>query len=221
VKTIAWEPVVAGMILGGMLLYWMSLPKPADATEYQQRIRDAAATVSMHIGNWSGKDVPVPQAAVRMLKPNVIMSRRYLNLATGLDAQLLLVQCGDARDLVAHYPPVCMVNSGWTLVDSQPRDWSLANLRITGMEYRFEMKLPDRSEAVTVDDFMLLPDGRLARDMNAIDQAADDVTRRYFGAGQIQMLTSSDISSTDRDQAFVDLLGGMRPEINAILGATH
>jgi hypothetical protein len=151
-----------------------------------------------------------------MLSPNVIISRHYLNIATGQAANLLLVQCGDARDIVVHYPPVCYCNAGWTLTASQPRDWHSNGSVIQGTEYHFAMKTFERNGAMIVDDFMILPDGQIARNMDAVEMVASDVRRRYFGAAQIQIMTSEQMPAAERDEAFAALVGAMSNTIVAI-----
>lgn len=211
-----WEPLVAVLILLGAARDWASLPKPDDAAAYHRSVREAAARIPLRIGDWIGRDVPVPRAAVVMLHPNVIVSRQYVNAASGVQATLLLVQCGDARDIVAHYPPVCYVNSGWTMTAADPRDWLISGIRLTGTEYRFDMRSFEKSGAIAVSNFILLPDGRIVRDMDAVAAAAGDVTRRYFGAAQVQVLTAAELPVEKRDAAVADLVGAMQQTIAAI-----
>lgn len=212
-----WEPWGVAALLGCLFVYWLQVPKPVDAQPYLDRIRQVASQIPMNIGDWSGTDVPIPQAAVTMLSPNVVLSRRFINVASGLQADVLLVQCGDARDMLAHYPPECMVNAGWTLADAKSRDWRLGRLPITGTEYQFVINSLDRNESVVVDDFMLLPDGRIARNMTGIEQIAASVSQRYFGAAQMQILMPSNVPQAQRDQAMLELLQPFAPAMNAIL----
>lgn len=215
-SSLPWEPLVAIAILLGAATDWASLPKAQDAAAYHRSVREAAARIPLHIDNWVGRDVPIPQAAVVMLHPNVIVSRQYVNSSSGVQANLLLVQCGDARDIVAHYPPVCYVNSGWTMTAAASHDWLIGGTKFTGTEYRFEMRSFEKSSAIAVSNFILLPDGRIARDMDVVADAAGDVTRRYFGAAQVQVLTGSELPVETRDAAVIELVGGMRQTIAAI-----
>jgi len=194
----------------------LAQPAPADASAYHARVRAAASLIPMRIDNWVGQDVPVPRSAVALLSPNVIVSRRYVNIADGIEASILLVQCTDARDIVAHYPPVCYCNAGWTMTGADPHDWAVGNTSIAGTRYHFMMDSFEKMGAMYVDDFMILPDGRTVRDMTAVDQAAGDVRRRYFGAAQIQILMSDDVPAAYRDQTFATLVGAMHDTIVAI-----
>lgn len=210
------EPLVALAILLGAAADWASLPKPADAAAYHRSIREAAALIPMRIGDWIGREVPVPSAAVAMLHPNVIVSRQYVNSATGAQASLLLVQCSDARDIVAHYPPVCLVNSGWTLTAAGPHDWLIGATTFTGTEYRFDMRAFDKPDAIAVSNFILLPDGKIARDMEVVALAAADMTRRYYGAAQVQVVTPADLPEDRRQETVIELVGAAQGTIAAI-----
>src|SRR4051812_11108984 len=71
-----------------------------DAEAYHTRVRKVAANIPYHFGNWLGLDVPVPGSAVKLLKPNIIISRRFEEMRTGRQVTLLVVQCTDARDIL-------------------------------------------------------------------------------------------------------------------------
>jgi hypothetical protein len=211
-----WSPIITLVIIAGVGIDRHSMPKPADASEYHAAVRIAAQRIPMHIGNWIGQDVAVPHAAIRMLSPNVLISRRYVNAANGQTASFLLVQCGDARDIVAHYPPVCMVNAGWTLARAAPRDWSVNGRVVGGTEYCFSMSSFERTTALAIYNFMILPDGRIERNMDAVNGAAAAVARRYFGAAQVQVVMPEELPAAMRDQAFAELIGGVMETVETI-----
>jgi hypothetical protein len=213
---LGWEPLAAALILSCVGLNWASLPKPADAAAYHRAIRQAAASIPMRIGDWVGSDAAVPGTAVTMLRPNVILSRRYVNVASGLEVSVLLVQCADARDIVAHYPPVCLINAGWKMTDARPHDWTAGGMEIAGTEYQFVMPAFDKLQAIVVSNFMVLPDGRFVRDMGPVAEAAADVAHRYFGAGQVQVVTPADLAGERREKVVTELIGAMCNTIAAI-----
>lgn len=206
---LGWAPIAAAMLLVGVAIDRVSQPKPADAREYHQRVQTAAAGIPLRFGNWNGKDVAVPRAAIKMLSPNVIISRRYVNIADGHEVNVLLVQCGDARDIVAHYPPNCYRGGGWTLTQSTPRHWLARDMTIDGTEYHFIMNSFDRMGSLTIDNFMILPNGHIVPDMNAVNLAAGDVRRRYFGAAQIQVIFQDDLPVDRRDEIFSEFVAAM------------
>jgi hypothetical protein len=208
-------------MLCAMGVEWSLLPKPADASNYHRAIVTAAALIPMRIGNWVGQDVPVPHAAVVMLCPNAIVSRRYVNIASGAEANLFIVQCGDARDMTAHYPPVCLVNAGWHLDSAAPTEIAAEDLLVTGTDYLFSQRSFERMSSIRIFNFMILPDGRVARDMGLVNEAAADVQHRYFGAAQVQIGTSAALPEAVRDAAVMEMLSSIRPTIDAVRAGGH
>lgn len=215
-RKFSWETIAAIAMLCAMVVEWLLLPRPADASSYHRAIATTAALIPMRIGNWVGEEVPVPHAAVVMLCPNVIVSRRYLNIASGAEVNVLIVQCGDARDMTAHYPPVCLVNAGWHLDSATPRETAVGDLLIAGTDYLFSQKSFEHMSSIRILNFMVLPDGRVARDMGLVNEAAADVRHRYFGAAQVQIATSTALPEAVRDAAVMDILSSIRPTIDAV-----
>jgi hypothetical protein len=189
-------------------------PAPADPTAYHVKISKAAGDLPYSFDQWRGVDVPVPPSAVAMLKPNVIISRRYRQSGSNREVGLLLVQCSDARDILGHFPPVCYRSNGCTEDSREQADWTVDGLTVTGMRYFFTTP---RHTQVTVDNFLLLPNGKIARDMDAIQRAAKDRRQKYFGAAQVQVVYDQDIDAQERAEitsAFVRMLS---PVIDAII----
>jgi len=57
----------------------------------QEAVAQAVETAPYRIGSWVGVDSTVPEAAVRLLKPNAMLSRRYNNLETHVTIDLVVV----------------------------------------------------------------------------------------------------------------------------------
>lgn len=213
-----WLPwVCLALLLGGIVTDWKFLHQPpADATFYHQRIRQAAENFPWSFGKWMGREVPVPTSAVSMLMPNVIISRRYDEMGTSRHVSLLLVQCTDARDILGHFPPVCYANQGWTLDPDhgQPLDRKFDDLVIQTTAYTFTAQQHNR---LIIDNFMLLPNGRTARDMDDVDSAARHLSQKYFGAGQVQLVYDYEPSEQDRAEIFQAMMEMLRPVITQIM----
>jgi hypothetical protein len=208
---------LAVVILAAVALYRTQRETGEDASPYHARVRHAAEHLPLQIGSWVGEDKTVPVSAVALLRPNVLMSRSYVNAETGRQAAWLLVQCGDARDLIGHYPPVCYVNSGWVLASSQPRQWKVGNLIVDGMEYDFTTPPFRNRHGMLVMNAMVMPDGKFEPDMIAVRRAAAGLQRRSFGAGQIQVIVDPALPQSERDELFVSLVMAHRPLLDAVL----
>lgn len=211
---------MALLFLGGAAVdRKVNMVAPEDTAPYQARIRDAYAQLPMRVGNWIGEETPVPQSAVALLHPNVIISRRYTNFVTGRAAGFLLTQCADARDMAGHFPPICYPNQGWILQRSEGRHWNVGDLPIDGMEYHF-LRSPDSPAGIVVRNFMILPDGTIAPDMDSVRQSTS-VRRRFYGAGQVQVICDAGVPPEDQEEIFTSLVKGHLPVITAILAGTH
>lgn len=177
----------------------------------------AAEALPIHVGDWVSEDVPVTPSAIALLRPNVVMQRRYRNLATGLQASILLVQCRDARDLAGHYPPICYKANGYQMLSCQPDPRNIQGLQLESTTYEFSSPKLATMGAMKVFDFMILPNGRTAPDMKAVYALARDRHKRHFGAAQIQILTDTGMSEENRTKTIDTFLELARPVIDAIL----
>ena len=198
--------VSAAILVGLWLEKSMYHVPTVDADAYHKRLKAAAAELSLEQGDWVGTDVPVPQAAAALLKPNVLMNRYYRNRVTGRRVSFLLVQCGDARDLLGHYPPVCYPGNGWLSVAHEPRDWRVGGTTITGTQYEFARSTFDRSSSIVIYNFMVLPDGTVGRDMDSVNRSAQDYRRKFFGAAQVQVVFDSSMPRPERDRIMDELI---------------
>ncbi|MCY2954892.1 MAG: exosortase-associated EpsI family protein [Planctomycetota bacterium] len=187
-----------------------------EADRYHQAVRRAADAVPIRIGMWFASDVEVPPAAVKMLHPNVTVSRRYTEAMTGRSVSVLIVQCTDARDLIGHYPPVCYPANGWKATSSSAADWRTDDLEIRGMQYGFRMAKVDRAAELVIDNFFILPDGRTGRDMKELDAVARNRRKRYFGAAQVQIVADAGIPAANREEFREQMLRRCRQFIDTV-----
>ncbi len=68
-----------------------------------------------------------------------------------------------------------------------------------GRRYRFsQTDATGARTGIVVANFLVLPDGRVVRDMTAVIEAGGDYRIRYFGAAQVQVLTPDSLSEEDR-----------------------
>ena len=198
---------------------YVTTHKPANVEAYQQRIATAADNIPNHIGPWVGQDVKVPAQALSLLKPAVMISRRYLNVENGAVAGLMLVHCSDAHDMAGHFPLRCYPAQGWSLRSSQPRDWELEGLKLTGTEYEFVLNdEPGRGpQHIYVANCLFRPGGQVLRDMNGLARSIVGAGGEATGAGQMQIDFDGDVPREQRDAAIRTLAGGYRPVLDAIL----
>lgn len=203
------------VLLAGAAADRLSVRPPPGSAAYHARIRDEAARVPLTIGEWVGQDCPIPAEASKLLRPNVVVSRIFHDSTNGRSVGFLLVQCTDVRDIVCHYPPVCYPYRGLSLVVRYPRDWNVNGTLFTGTEYQFESSTLDSPALTVVENFMILPNGHLARDMGEV-AAQLRLRTRYLGAAQVQVIFQSDTSLEERNAICARFIVAHMPLIDAI-----
>lgn len=229
---------MAASLLAGLAIEQQSHVKPTDVEPYHANARAAIKQIPYALaqGRWTGKDQPLPTAAQKLLRPNTFLSRIYEDnhkadfgpAATGPGrdraATLLIVQCRDSRDMLGHYPPRCYRSHGMEQTSAEPRDWTVGDLVIPGVEYGFEQKLIGQTYRTTVYNFFVVPGGKthepLRRDMDTVRDAAEDYQQRYYGAAQFQVvfqgLSSAGLPRAERDEIFRTLIEPTIPLIKTL-----
>jgi hypothetical protein len=212
--------VLSAALLGGAAADRLSLPTPQGAASYHASVRAAYLQVPERIGDWTSRDVPVPAEATAQLRPNLILSRQYTNAVTGRSLSFLLVQCADVRDLVPHYPPVCYPGRGLMVTGTTRRTFSADGISFEATEYEFDANTFQQANPLSVVNFMLLPTGQIAADMDIVrEQIA--LPHRYFGAAQVQVVMDSGWGQSERDATVEQLLRAYRPVLDAILSGVE
>ena len=186
--------------------------KPQDAEPYHARAKAAIDHFPYVIGAgyWTGNDMEVPAAAVKLLKPNALLSRRYTNHPAdgrGIWADLLISQCADSRDMTGHYPPMCYPSNGEPLLGSRTFRLKAGDVWIDGTEYQFKAKPGQGCERKSVYNFFVVPGRGIVAGIKDVRASAGDYQRRYFGAAQFQVIIDADQPPEVRDEVFITLIG--------------
>jgi hypothetical protein len=219
-------PLLSAGLLAGIVAERSTHLKPRDVEPYHARAKELVEGVPYLIGYWTGQDDEITPAAQKLLRPNAILSRTYVehdpSSIRTREASLLIVQCRDSRDMVGHFPPICYRAHGMTLDESSSgrRDWDVNGLGIPGWEYQFTQLFQGQTFRTTVYNFLIVPGRGIVRDMKGVEQAAEDYQQRYYGAAQFQVvfhgLASADRSREERDAVFQMLMGPNTSLIRAL-----
>ena len=212
---------LALVLLAGIAIQRYATGHQSESVEkYQDNIRAAAAAIPSRLGSWVGEDVEVPVQALAVLKPNVMLSRRYTNVENGVVAGLMLVHCANTHHMAGHFPLRCYPARGWTVRSAEQRDWNAGGIRITGSEYQFHFDaVANRSpeQTMVVVNCLLRPNGQILRDMDSMSKTIVGAGGAASGAGQLQVYFDSSVPRAQRDAAVDELLAGCKPLIQAIL----
>ncbi len=211
-----WSLAIALIVLALLFVEGLFRPTATDAEPYHQRTREVIEAFPFEIDSWVGVDVPQPTAAVTLLKPNAILSRRYRSPHSRYDVTLLIVQCRDASDMQGHYPPLCYPSNGWTKVSSEQKDWRTGDMLIQGTQYQFSRIISRRPAETVIANFMILPDGTTARGIEAVNKAAASYQRQFYGAAQVQILCDAVMPVEERQKAVNTFLQAIEPLIRVM-----
>jgi hypothetical protein len=210
------------VILAGVALQRaVAMHRPESMVRNHEHIRALAEALPHRIGAWVGEDVVVPVQALNVLRPNVMLSRRYVNLENGCNAGFLLVHCSDAHAMAGHFPLRCYTARGWDVQGSRPRDWKVDSLLLSGMEYTFSLDGEGMgskgARSIIVANCLFRPGGKVLRDMDAMIKSVIGAGGQASGAGQMQIYFDAGVPQNERDAAVVALAGGYKEVIEAIL----
>src|SRR5690606_14514284 len=140
------------------------------------------------IGDWRGEDEEVIQAARKLLRPNGMVQRRYVQPGGG-GFGLLVVHCKDVRDMEGHYPPICYPSQGWTADGRSSETITIGEAAIPMRRYIFERHVGiDTSRIVVWNVFVMPGQEHLMADMDGLAPAARSTRRGGLWAAQIQGL---------------------------------
>jgi hypothetical protein len=202
-------PVVVTLVMLACLAGFSRLGIATEGVEaFRTRSKAAIDALPLQVGDWVGQRKPLDAAAKDLLKPNAETTLLYENKRTGAEAYYAVVQVQDCRHMIGHSPPVCYPGNGWTITAKSPRMWRLGEFEIPGTEYRMERSTAlGKTQAWTVQNFYIFPDGRFGSTGEELDRAAADYRRVAYGAAQVQVVTATATPQAVRDVVWRVLVG--------------
>lgn len=213
-------PITSLAMLAFLFFYQANQQTQADAAQsYHDDIARAMDELPMSFGDWVAHTGIVPPAASEMLHANEIVSRKYRNIVTGEAVDLILVHCSDSRDLIGHYPPVCYPAHGWHAAGSNHQALDYANAAggdTSCSVYQFSRLNQGDEVEMTIVNFMIMPDGSLARDMTAVEASAADLSNRQYGAMQVQVIFWGVTDERDQREILNEMVEHIKPAILAV-----
>lgn len=210
--------LTAGVITAMWLVGGYSARPAAASGRYFESVAQAIDALPYKIGDWVGMDVPVQPAAADLLNPNKLLQRRYMNPKTGAVVQILIVHCGETRDMLGHYPPVCYPAQGWVQEGATNVRFRVNGSESEAMEYRFRRSLQGVEGEMIITNFFILPGQGpiVARDVGALNEAAESLRLAALGAAQVQILSEPDMSAEDRASLVDRFAAALEPAMKAI-----
>jgi hypothetical protein len=226
-RTLIAAPVLCLGMLGAVAVDASRQQPPPEVEAYHAHLKQIINKEVLYFlgenNKWVGKDEQVPEAAQKLLKPNAIISRRYVDNSITQDGQtaprsghLLLEQCRDSSDMDGHWPPNCYPNKGEKLVFEAPRKWTVGGHVLKLTEYHFMQVTSTGTNLRCVYNFLIVPGSGTTRDMDDVRTATTDYRQRYYGSAQVQVIMDGDLHPTEREAIFRDLVSPLSNVITEI-----
>lgn len=196
----ATAALLVALLLAGGTGPFMTVAEP---TAYMEDVAAEIDAVPHQFGPWLGVDIPTTPAAVELLRPNRVVQRRYMNAQTNESFELLIVHCGDVRDMDGHYPPICYPAHGWTLAGRGQAELGLSITDAVGRSYRFSRTNDIETVEMIVTNLFAIPVDEgpaFGPDLTLIQAAGRVRTRARLGAAQVQVITPQGLDEARRDE---------------------
>jgi len=220
-KASVYAPWVTIALLVGMS--WALPTHVVNSEQAQARKAEIAGTmeqVPYIIDGWIGEDAPVPPEAQKLLRPNAMLSRTYSQPGRGR-VHVLVVHCGDARDMIGHYPPICYPSAGWRRVPVTERDFAELEAlgeRLPVRQYQFRrMGETGMETRIRIFNGFVLPDGTVTPDIDDINEQSERLAVSVQGVAQLQVIVNAAMPLEEATTSAGEVLSGM-PELLHSLG---
>jgi hypothetical protein len=110
----------------------------------------------LRIGNWVGKDVPIPENIQRVAKNDDFLNRLYVNKSTNQWANVYIAYTARPRTMLGHRPETCYVGGGWIHDSTEKADFiSSFSKHVSCLIHRFHMPAPRNNEVVVLNYYIL------------------------------------------------------------------
>lgn len=214
-------PAISAAILLAVALFRGFTPVEAEGVdEYFAEVRNSIERIPYRVGPWIGRDGTPSESAQRLLKPNKIMQRDYTDPTTGAQVSLLIVHCGDTRDMEGHWPPNCYPRAGWDQAAPAAGETFVLN----GVAYPARRYLFERGTSIStrtrleILNFFVLPGeiSAIVADMDDVNRASQRRTTAGLGAAQVQILIPAGLSDDAKRAVVEEFTRAVEPTVGVI-----
>lgn len=169
------------------------------------------------VGNWTGKDVPIPQNVQRVAGNDDFLNRLYINKSNNEWANVYVAYTARPRSMLGHRPEVCYIGGGW-VHDNTQRSEVISNTgrRIPCSIHRFHWPSAQYQEQVILNFYIV--NGRLTSDesvFSGVGWRTPNISgdpARYVAQVQISSVLESSLRKAAADMT--DLILDFFPDEN-------
>ena len=110
----------------------------------------------IEIGDWRGKDVPIPDNVQKVAGNDDFLNRLYINKATGQWVNVYVAFCARPGTMLGHRPDICYTGGGWVRDGTQSSEvTSNSGTKIPCLTHRFYWPSAERQERVVLNFYIL------------------------------------------------------------------
>jgi hypothetical protein len=195
--------------------------QPGDALEidaYHDSVAEIINSIPVDVNGWVGQQIPLPQSATNLLRPNALIARHYVNEEKGISATLMLIHCRDIRDLAGHYPPRCYPANGW--MESSVTGVGMTTIGDQSLRrYGFTRVAGQVERAITVYSLFALPNGEITTSMKDVRRLSASYEFRKYGAAQLQVVIDGAFDQKDHSWILQEMYEIAEPTIETVISA--
>jgi len=158
------------------------------------------------IGNWIGKDVPIPMNIQSVAGNDAFLNRLYINDLSNEWANVYIAYTARPRTMLGHRPQICYVASGWVHDNTEVTKMTFS----TGREFpcilhRFHRPAPETEETVVLNFYIV--NGQLTSDERVFSGVGfrtpniEGNPARYVTQVQISSVFENSVRSAAKDMA--------------------
>ena len=158
------------------------------------------------IGQWVGKDVPIPQNIQSVAGNDAFLNRLFMSNISNDWANVYIAYTAHPRTMLGHRPQVCYVAGGWVHDSTELTDeTSSAGREFSCLLHRFHRPAPE-TEGMVVLNFYIV-NGRLTSDERVFSGVGwrtpniDGNPAHYVTQVQISSVVENSVRSAARDIA--------------------
>lgn len=176
------------------------------------------------IGQWVGKDVPIPQNIQSVAGNDAFLNRLFINDLSNEWANVYVAYTAHPRTMLGHRPQICYVAGGWVHDNTELTDMT----SVTGREFpcllhRFHRTAPETEETVVLNFYIV--NGQLTSDERVFSgvgwrtpNIAGDLAR-YVAQVQISSVFENSVRKATEDMT--ELILDFLPDENGKVRATE
>jgi exosortase/archaeosortase family protein len=211
----------AGMIVAVVVLGGFKARGSPGVTAYHVNIRKAVSAMPYRIQGSLGIDQAVSPGVERILSPNAMLQRRFTDPASGRGFGLMVIHCGDVRDLVDHYPPVCYPANGWIAQGASHHTFKIGEIAVPARLYEFSRQTQEAVIRTRVLSFFVLPGkAGVVDSMDAVEVASRSTVAAALGAAHIMVSFSGNETEAEIVSTVQGVLEPLEATIRTTLGGT-